>query len=405
MTGKRKIVQAMLATALIVGAALGIARHRRSVGEDDFKAWNNWLLTATEDDALPRLQSLVEAGDASIERLVSGLVSPQPAIASASAMVLREQLILWEALTEEERATRAVPLVRLLAQQAGSMERSALASTADLVRHLLRGPMPSNGDERHQFLADCETVLQMAERGERSLLASDFRPTEGELAHLVHPPTGAVANELEGRPGIEALIHPPVADEFQPSISSPGSLSTDVLEATPLLTPQTLPPEQPVRPLFPEGPLQPLLRPIESPPHDPVELLNHEIEFDSLRNIDLMQLLHSLNPTLADQADEELASRGFDPRSRQVANRMTDPREEVRLALVNELAAMGLVDTRSWLLWLSHDVSPLVRAAAVSVMATSQDPELKMRIREMELEETDAQVSDQIRHAIESMRR
>jgi len=71
---------------------------------------------------------------------------------------------------------------------------------------------------------------------------------------------------------------------------------------------------------------------------------------------------------------------------------LIDPDANVRLQLIQSLPQMSGIDSRPWMLWLSRDQDPQVRKAAVAVIATSADPALLQRVRELEREETDDEV-------------
>ena len=80
---------------------------------------------------------------------------------------------------------------------------------------------------------------------------------------------------------------------------------------------------------------------------------------------------------------------------------MIDPDPQVRLKLSRSVPRIPGIDPRVWLLWLSHDVDPSIRRETAAILATSPDPALKARLRELESEETDESVLRVVRRALE----
>ena len=63
------------------------------------------------------------------------------------------------------------------------------------------------------------------------------------------------------------------------------------------------------------------------------------------------------------------------------------------------------VDARPWLLELSYDENPKVRAAAVTLMATSGDLEMLRRVRQVSLDDPDDYTRAQAEKALPKQRR
>ncbi len=78
----------------------------------------------------------------------------------------------------------------------------------------------------------------------------------------------------------------------------------------------------------------------------------------------------------------------------------TDP--NVRRELVEALSYINTVDTRSWLLYLSHDNDAKVRLAVVTRIAPSEHAEFKNRLAELADGDGDEQVRRQARVAVEN---
>jgi hypothetical protein len=61
---------------------------------------------------------------------------------------------------------------------------------------------------------------------------------------------------------------------------------------------------------------------------------------------------------------------------------------------------MAAVDPRPWLVWLTADEDPLVRKAAVAVIATSNDPRLRAQLQQREQIESDPEVLRLVRRVL-----
>jgi hypothetical protein len=121
-----------------------------------------------------------------------------------------------------------------------------------------------------------------------------------------------------------------------------------------------------------------------------------------LREVDSLDLFARLNePTDAQAAAAELASRGFSPRQVDVGRHLVsrDPAERLRWAEV--LPGIRGVDARFWLLRLSHDTNVQVRRSAVGLLATDRDPEVIRRLRQIAVEETDPDLRNQAGRALD----
>jgi hypothetical protein len=102
-----------------------------------------------------------------------------------------------------------------------------------------------------------------------------------------------------------------------------------------------------------------------------------------------MRQLHSAEGTEHSAAERELMRRGYTAFRLGVARRLTDPDPAVRRELAELLPQMSGLDARPWLLWLSEDADPSVRRAAAAILATSTDPKLRARWRELRVGEND----------------
>ncbi len=94
------------------------------------------------------------------------------------------------------------------------------------------------------------------------------------------------------------------------------------------------------------------------------------------------------------EIERELSRRGFGRLPAELVERLISPDDATRCALVGQLLAQPGVDARPWLVLLSKDESADVRLAAVSVMATSRDPQLIEQAWEVVLHDRDPRIAD-----------
>jgi hypothetical protein len=127
--------------------------------------------------------------------------------------------------------------------------------------------------------------------------------------------------------------------------------------------------------------------------------LAHE-DLGQLPDVEVMCQLHSSVAVQAEAAKAELQRRGYEAVHLQLARRLVDPDPEVRRRLAEALPQVAAVDVRPWLLWLTRDEEPQVRQAAITIIATSADPALRRRLRELAGEETDPDVLRVVRRVL-----
>ena len=72
----------------------------------------------------------------------------------------------------------------------------------------------------------------------------------------------------------------------------------------------------------------------------------------------------------------------------------------MRQEVVEALPVLDAVNSREWLVWLSHDRDAGVRRAAITLLATSGDPEIQKRIRQAAETDADPAIRQQARAAL-----
>ena len=107
---------------------------------------------------------------------------------------------------------------------------------------------------------------------------------------------------------------------------------------------------------------------------------------EELRKKNIRQLVALLVESSAEEQSAiqaELARRGLGEVSREFARQVCDPNPQVRLDLVRRLPSMSGVEPAAWLLWLCEDPDAQVRAAARTLLATTNDPAILQQLEKM----------------------
>jgi hypothetical protein len=112
-----------------------------------------------------------------------------------------------------------------------------------------------------------------------------------------------------------------------------------------------------------------------------------------LPTIDVMRQLHGPVAEAVAAAEAELGQRGLTAAQIDLARQLTDPDPAIRRGLVDALPAMPGMDARPWLLWLTADAHADVRLAALTVLATSRDPELLRRVEQLASRDRDPRIA------------
>lgn len=114
-------------------------------------------------------------------------------------------------------------------------------------------------------------------------------------------------------------------------------------------------------------------------------------ELDRLNTFEVFARLHNEGPA-ARRAADQLARRGFTARQIEVGRHLTSPDAHERHQWVEALPGIRGVEAKAWLLHLSRDQSLAVRRAAITLLATSRDPEVVRRMAQLATQESDAEL-------------
>jgi hypothetical protein len=389
------------------------------------------LSQLADTDLEPRLRALVAERTAGLAVVVESLAAERSALRAAALRVLHEEIDRGVKSSADEAATTLDRLAQLLASHAPQFEGDVLSRAGELAERIIALPLNAarRGDNR---LRDCHVIFatQAQERirvrnrtnlrtlaadsnkadhaagtydetsAERTLdlaplaggglpivpaqskplrlparLVAEARPLRDAESEALAPAM-TVASEMADRDNRLVNVNSPAA--VPPSTSLDDDAGTEVLRAKHAVqtTSGVWPPSEPVR-----------HEPAVAPPSDLKQLL------------ELAKCVRANDATVAKAAREELKRLGVDERQLNLAHGAIDSDPRVRTEVVEALPLVGSVDTRGWLLWFSHDRDAEVRRAAISLLATSSDPELKKRVRQAAQSDPDPRVREQARLA------
>ena len=126
-------------------------------------------------------------------------------------------------------------------------------------------------------------------------------------------------------------------------------------------------------------------------------LTTPQLETDGEASI--VEWMHELNdadPDVAQRAAGKLTAQGFTTDQLRLARQLTSADSGQRAKLAAQLPGAAGIDARLWLTWLLRDEATEVRLAALSVLATSTDPETLRRVIEIARQDRDPRVRQQV---------
>ena len=401
----------------VLGMLAGLRHYQRQMLAE---YWLDRIKASAESDVDEHLRSALALGESGLTVVVRSLGSERETVVAAARYTLFEEMARWELLPDEEADDNVDRLAALLNQYASRFgEQGRLAAAETAVRILHWSGDSSVGPSNR--LAACQHVLELAAPSkassrvaaatepagepvlpvDRSVLPS--RPAAVEREHLLTAfehasplPGGGLPIDLHlaaAEPGSNAEPDQKGSATMKPGLPPP-ELLPEVLDARPLVAEQVdqrLPSEE-----------------VDEATSTPaVALVNRgtaEASFES--GLELPALFRRLHAAGSDatKAENELLARGVSPLELELGKRLTHPDAAVRLRWIEALPGMPQIDARPWLLQLSRDRDAEVRRCALSIMATSGEPQMMRRVREMAREDSDAEVKAQAEQAIKARR-
>jgi hypothetical protein len=403
----RFLFGSMLLAALMLALA---PLAERQISPSLANYWKNQVLSADDADAPRLMKSLTSLHAPGIRALVELLACDRAVVHSTAELLLSGEVTQALRLDGAARSDRLDTLVEALAAEVEHFGPAGRQFAEDVVRQLL-----GTGSPEHPCLSDfalpaCEQILQVVNQDHRLRrhARQDANPADIEavLAPFerlaVAQPSAPAAPAEEAMTTIEASpepqleananepmrVLPPEEDSAQSIAEEPATLDLD---------------DDPMREL-PEIPTarrhagagrqlnltQPAAAQIGGAPTPPPAGPPEEV-----RIITWIRQLRDADPQIVHQAEQALSAAGFDRRRLDLARQLTSPDPSIREQLAEALPRIEGIDAKTWLIWLSRDERTEVRLAAISVMATINDPEMSRRVEDMARRDPDPRVQRQ----------
>ena len=356
--------------------------------------WKNSLATVSDDRAEVLVASAARLGRPGIPVLVAALASPRESVSSAGRLWIDRELRSWESQSTVDSQRNVVALAEAMSCELEHFTPATRLEAARFAERMLAWHLDAETVDRERFTWLCDRVLRAADYKvvARRREISDPSPNavEADQAGSDDPLASAdrmavpgrleipeSPQEIEPRPrfgaqlgaGVQANVVPlpkvgensrssDLADAWAMRSRRLGDLRSSELNAYPSTSDRVLVPpasETPSQASETAGPLS------------------------QLSLSECMQRLHA--PGLESlAAEEELKRRGFDAIRLSIARRVCDPDRHVRLKLVRELPGIPNIGASEWLIKMAADEDEEVRLAAISLLATTNDPNILDRV-------------------------
>ena len=377
------------------GAREGLAWH-----------WNRQLDESLDDQWAGQLQRLLALGEPGLRRVALRVGASRRERCELVGRVLQDRLDQLKLASPRMALHEMTLLAEVLASNVETWEPPARDVAAGLVRRMMevRGEFKA-GDAR-RLLLSCERVIQATVPLEATQLPRDVsvenRREVVEYQRFEREPAYETWVEVESLelPGgalpmtpfvgpIEVVAAEENDAEASPSVDlESGSSEPRLFVAEPNL----------LRDLPAEG----------AAPND-AQTVERErrvaAQAQVPETIRLVMLLHEGDHHQVAQAQAGLREQGFSQGQIEVAKLLFDRDPRVRQQWARQLPLVPGMNAKPWLLWLMKDESADVRVVAVSVLATSNDPDLLERMREIAAQDADPRVRKQAERYLSGTRR
>jgi hypothetical protein len=375
--------------------------------------WQARLAESPDTEIEGELRRIAALGDAGVPVLARGIGSPREALQTAARSALLDELTRWELLPAARAKANLAILAGTLSSAAPSFDPPTRRFAAELAMRILHWPHEDGDADRPALLAQCEAVLAAAAHGRdadsfttessqalsKPGVTGDASDTLGNLPRL---PGGGLPVEMANLQSPREAVSPydrepsmlPTTTDAKPLDDSARSGSSD-------LTDRTAAANQPRR-LANAGDSSARVATAQNGdiaslgvPRWPAGTC-----LSAIRLCEVVRGLDAGDPQIAATAQAELQQRGITGPLVAMARRLADRDPAVRLDFTESLPTLAGIDARVWLLELSYDEDPRVRAAAVTLMATSGDIELLKRVQQVALDDPDDHTRAQAEKAL-----
>ncbi|MEO8498965.1 MAG: HEAT repeat domain-containing protein [Planctomycetota bacterium] len=378
------------------------------------KSWESELATISDEEVDVHLEQIAALGERGLPTLVAALHSQRRIVAETAVSVLLRKLGELELRSTEESSRIVAELAGELAAHSDQPGPYSGPGTYRLATRLLLWPIDRKLIDGERLVADCELIIRSAKRSPHDAVAEpadEQVDAQHSLAsrQLELGPAERPTQVAGGGLPVQSTDAPPLPPQAVPILNPPATATTsEPPQFIAVQSPRALAPVPSLA--ADETAANPATKPLAVEPQQALESRREagsapsgatdRPDLRAMPDLGVMQKLAGADELLARDAVDELYRRGFQTKHFRLAELLVDPDPNVRLQLVQSLPQMSGIDSRPWLLWLSRDEAPAVRKAAVAVIATSADPALQQRLRELESEETDDAVLRVVRQVL-----
>jgi len=384
-----------IVVAAIWGVMLALAHVER---RELIQVLTTRISGGSVEEARAALDQIVRMPGPPLEVLVVAAASPTREVAQCAQTSISELLRKWRRQLRANRRGRYIAhQLELLAAELDVDRESFstrdypwLAKTTESIVRLANRAPPSDAPG---LAVHCESLLALTCTRTLSTLA-DVVPAISMGADstpdgVFDPPTRIALQSIvpddrasyEQHEDVESLL-PPIGDGPPDLPLSWSQPHTSDSPATPL-------PPSVYRRRRAEAPAAPPIPTVIASPVQPLDVA-------PWANIDSRTLLGRwlvANGASKPQMARELEQRGFGSLRTDLARLALSSDTKDRVELVHDLLSLRGTGTKAWLLLFAHDPNAEVRFAAVTVMATSRDPELLEAAWQLALHDRDPQVA------------
>lgn len=439
----KRLKLATLVLLLVVAICLGAWGARRPVFRALALHWHDRLSVASDDQVDALVARICALGEPGLPALVRALGSKREAVARSARRAITHEMDRWESLGATEISPKLAILAAELAEHSPKFGPAARLDAARLATRILTCPVDRDAIDNAGLLADCQAVLRATtvprrlaedqpvldrlryvEPGESRDSGPGPRTGPSEACSTVlrslHPvpmgelpllPGGGLPIETypveDGSPSGPQMVRllperPRRFDDRSPAKplnplrqprrfreSEGATALRDSADAPRAATPEP----DTVRPLSLDRPLGADLQRLNSPETAESEIVDLGAEDEQI--VQWMRQLRSEEGGIARRARSRLIERGFSEVQLQLARQLFHPDPAARIQLARTLPGLRSIDARPWLMWLAKDEEANVRLAAITLLATTGDPELLSEVVRLAERDLDPRIQAQ----------
>ena len=403
-----------MTVCLILLLAVAYVRHLGWISDEVV----GQMASLSEEEALAKLRRTAELGDRGLPILVAALGSHSEHLVHAARQILLDEIDRWELLSGDATASKMTGLAKVLAGRVEQFDDRGRRAASDLASRILLWPGYGAEDDRGELVSLCAQVLRTRQSNQLPQPRIAVTQAAAETALVAEE---NVSSQGPSTPPLEAKLS---LDQLEAVPG--GGLPVDLLRVTESSDANTS-----SRIASPAGeraqrdaarrPSEPLQNPLRTPGYDPRKRFGSRLAVqtgppspsgererrplewpadekvgpEKRSTAELLRLLHDSDQSTVEGAERQLVAGGFTSAQLNLARRLTDPSATTRLYWARRLPTIQGINAQAWLLWLAEDDDADVRLTAITLLATSGDPEVKRRIAYLAQRDRDERIRRQ----------